>query len=133
MTEPMVEVTASGQGSVALRDNYGEIHTQVNQYTGRPVVSWPYRVGVVPPLAAGYQPRADPGMDLGQVLGGRPSGAAGLTQVLSGMGGIGKTQLAAAYAHRLWDGGGLDLLVWLTATGRDAILIGYAEAGADLT
>ena len=51
----------------------------------------------------------------------------------TGMGGIGKTQLAAAYAHRLWDGGGLDLLVWLTATGRDAILIGYAEAGADLT
>jgi len=123
-------MTASGPGSVALRDNYGDVHTHVG-YAGRPEPSWPHRVGVVPPVVAGYQERADPAVDLDRVFG-ESSGTAVRSGVVSGMGGVGKTQLAVAYAHRVWDAGEVDLLVWLTATGRDAIITGYAQAGADV-
>ncbi|SNS13197.1 NB-ARC domain-containing protein [Geodermatophilus pulveris] len=130
MTGP-VQITAVGAGAVAIGgSNYAPITTHVS-YAGRPAVSWPHRVGVVPPVAAGYQARTDPAAELDRVFG-AASGAAVLTGVVSGMGGVGKTQLAAAYAHRLWDAGGVDLLVWLTASGRDAVLTGYAQAGADV-
>src|SRR4051794_5250531 len=106
------DVTAIGAGAAAVgRDNYAPITTHVS-YAGRPPVSWPHRVGVVPPVAVGYQERTDPAADLERVFG-QTSGTAGLTGVVSGMGGVGKTQLAAAHAHRLWDTGGMDLLVWL--------------------
>jgi hypothetical protein len=50
-----------------------------------------------------------------------------LTQVLAGMGGTGKTQLAAAYARWAWrEGAGL--LVWVNAVSRDAIVAAYADA-----
>ncbi len=42
----------------------------------------------------------------------------------------GKTQLAAAFAESLWQSGGLDLLVWIQATSRTAVLSGYAAATA---
>ncbi|MGY1691981.1 FxSxx-COOH system tetratricopeptide repeat protein [Geodermatophilus sp. SYSU D01105] len=133
------EVNATGTGAVASgRDNLGIIATglgaqihQVINYSERPPVSWPHRVGVVPPVAAGYLPRTDFAVDLERVFG-VASGTAVLTGVVSGMGGVGKTQLAAAYAHRLWDAHQLDLLMWLTATSRDAIVTGYAQAGADV-
>src|SRR5512144_2142946 len=97
-------------------------------------VSWPHRIGVVPPLAECYQPRSDPKVDLGREIGsGGPVRTVGVTQVLTGLGGIGKTQLAAAYSRQLWDACELDLLVWIIAANRDAILTGYAQAGADMT
>ncbi|MEU6669486.1 FxSxx-COOH system tetratricopeptide repeat protein, partial [Streptomyces sp. NPDC046727] len=60
-----------------------------------------------------------------------------LSQVLSGDGGVGKSQLAAALARELRDkdreqGGGLDLLVWISATEPDQIITGYAEAAEEL-
>src|SRR3954471_19687218 len=94
-----VHVTAIGAGAVAVDRNYGTITTHVS-YAGRPAVSWPHRVGVVPPVAAGYLARTGPAVDLDRALG-VASGASVLTGVVSGMGGVGKTQLAAAYAHRL--------------------------------
>ena len=54
-------------------------------------------------------------------------------QVLTGLGGVGKTQLAAGLAERLWQRGALDLLVWISATSRSAVLSGYAQAAADVT
>jgi tetratricopeptide (TPR) repeat protein len=45
----------------------------------------------------------------------------------------GKTQLAAAFAESLWQSGGLDLLVWVQATSRAAVLSGYAAATATAT
>lgn len=42
----------------------------------------------------------------------------------------GKTQLAAATAMSLWDNGEIDLLVWVSATSRAAVLSTYAEAAA---
>ena len=47
-------------------------------------------------------------------------------------GGTGKTQLAAALAHQLWDTRAVDLLVWVKASSRNAILSGYALTLAEL-
>ncbi|BCB88881.1 tetratricopeptide repeat protein [Phytohabitans suffuscus] len=95
--------------------------------------SWPRRVGIVPPLAGCFQTRAMPDSILA-VAGGR--GAAVLdssaTQVLSGLGGVGKTQIAVYLAEELWRRNQVDLLVWISATSRQAILAGYAHAAADL-
>ncbi|WP_405763864.1 tetratricopeptide repeat protein [Actinacidiphila glaucinigra] len=50
-----------------------------------------------------------------------------LAQVLSGGGGVGKTQLAAAYAHQaLADG--IDLVVWIDASDIDHVIARYAHA-----
>src|SRR5258708_7742363 len=48
------------------------------------------------------------------------------------LGGTGKTQLAATLAHALWDTRAVDLLVWVTAFSRDAIVTAYAQALADI-
>ncbi|WP_405827190.1 MULTISPECIES: tetratricopeptide repeat protein [unclassified Streptomyces] len=53
-------------------------------------------------------------------------------QVLAGMGGVGKTQLAADHARRAWENGEVDLLVWVTAATRQAIIDAYAQAAADI-
>jgi tetratricopeptide (TPR) repeat protein len=45
---------------------------------------------------------------------------------------MGKTQLAAACARRIWAAADVDLLVWLDAYSRDRIVAGYARALADL-
>ncbi|WP_051173806.1 tetratricopeptide repeat protein [Amycolatopsis orientalis] len=46
------------------------------------------------------------------------------------MGGVGKTQLAADHAESQWAAGAIDLLVWATATSRESVLTGYADAAA---
>ena len=56
----------------------------------------------------------------------------GGTAYLAASGGSGKTQLAAALAHELWDNRTVDLLVWVKASSRNAILTGYALALAEL-
>ncbi|WP_229870186.1 FxSxx-COOH system tetratricopeptide repeat protein [Streptomyces phaeofaciens] len=53
-------------------------------------------------------------------------------RVLVGMGGVGKTQLAADHARRAWRSGELDVLVWITATSASAITSGYAQAAAEI-
>ncbi|TWV56331.1 hypothetical protein FRZ03_04325 [Streptomyces misionensis] len=55
-----------------------------------------------------------------------------LGQVLAGMGGVGKTQLAAHHARQAWDKGEVDLLVWVTAATRTAVVSAYAQAATDL-
>ncbi|WP_203709709.1 NB-ARC domain-containing protein, partial [Actinoplanes digitatis] len=84
----------------------------------------------MPALADGFQPRTV-GHDLDAVVGARQ--IAVLTQVLSGLGGVGKTQLAAGHAHHAWATGEVDLLVWVTAANRPAIIAGYAQAAGDVT
>jgi DNA-binding SARP family transcriptional activator/tetratricopeptide (TPR) repeat protein len=90
----------------------------------RRAATWPLRVGVVPPPADGFQHR-----HVARTL----SLGAGPAQVISGMGGVGKTQLAAHVARTLWQDHELDLLVWVSAASRDAVVSAYAQAGADLT
>ena len=70
-------------------------------------VTWPVLVGVVPPEADCYQPRIVTGRLSRITTGG---GTAVLCQVLSGLGGVGKTQLAAVHARQLWQAGDLDHL-----------------------
>lgn len=91
-------------------------------------VRWPLRLGALPALAASRQRRA---------LDERLSAALGAPdeatcQILSGMGGAGKTQAAAEYAHRQWRAGEVDLLVWANAASRDAVLAAYARAAAEV-
>ncbi|WP_152486446.1 tetratricopeptide repeat protein [Nocardiopsis lucentensis] len=51
-----------------------------------------------------------------------------LGQVLSGIGGVGKTQLAAHHARQLLHNGEIDLLVWAPASERMSIIHAYANA-----
>lgn len=56
-----------------------------------------------------------------------------ICQVITGLGGVGKTQVAAGLAHRLWSANELDLLVWISATSRARVVNGYAQAAAAVT
>ncbi|PWI06326.1 tetratricopeptide repeat protein [Streptomyces sp. NWU339] len=93
---------------------------------------WPHQVGVIPSRAQSFHHRAEEERLRAVVDGG---GTAVLRQVLTGMGGVGKTQLAADYALTAWDNGSgdnLDVLVWITASTRTAVVTGYAQAGVEL-
>ncbi|WP_405814397.1 tetratricopeptide repeat protein [Streptomyces sp. NBC_01390] len=50
--------------------------------------------------------------------------------LLIGMGGVGKTQVAARYARRAQQTGAVDLLVWVDASTRSAVVDRYAQAAA---
>ncbi|WP_353051340.1 NB-ARC domain-containing protein [Streptomyces sp. Caat 7-52] len=100
----------------------------------RTPVSWPHQVGTIPPQAACFQDRAEVARLTSALAGG---GAAVVTQaapagVVVGLGGVGKTQLAAHYARTAWQVGDLDVLVWTTATSADEIRSGYARAATEL-
>jgi hypothetical protein len=58
--------------------------------------------------------------------------AAGASYVLRGTGGSGKTQLAARYARAQLDAREVDLLVWVSASTRQAIAYAYAEAAVEV-
>ncbi|MGW6793874.1 FxSxx-COOH system tetratricopeptide repeat protein [Streptomyces chartreusis] len=94
---------------------------------------WPHQVGVIPPAARSFQHRAESHRLWMKTDGGATTV---LTQLLTGMGGVGKTQLAADYARATWSDtcvtGGLDVLVWVTASTRSSIVTGYAQAGVEL-
>ncbi|MBO0822603.1 MAG: tetratricopeptide repeat protein [Actinobacteria bacterium] len=97
--------------------------------------SWPVVSGTVPLLADAFSRRPETGHGLWEGL--RP----GVTVVVGPNGngsgswfrsGTGKTQLAAAYARRVWAAAEVDLLVWLDAYSRDRIIAGYAQALVDM-
>lgn len=52
--------------------------------------------------------------------------------VLTGMGGVGKSQVAAVYARQVMKSKEIDLMVWVTAASRDAVLSTYAQAAIDI-
>ncbi|MFE9563678.1 FxSxx-COOH system tetratricopeptide repeat protein [Streptomyces sp. NPDC006487] len=115
----------AGQGSLAAH-HIGQVTYQA---AARHAVSWPHQVGVIPRRAGSFQDRAEVHRLRSAVEGG---GTAVLCQVLSGMGGVGKTQLAADHARRAWADGEVDLLVWVTAATRQAVIDAYAQAAADI-
>ncbi|PJN36720.1 tetratricopeptide repeat protein [Streptomyces sp. CB02959] len=84
---------------------------------------------MIPSRAQSFQHRAEAQRLRAAVDGG---GTAVLGQVLTGMGGVGKTQLAADYARTTWQDGNLDVLVWATASTRSAVVTSYAQSGAEL-
>ncbi|MFG1808272.1 tetratricopeptide repeat protein [Streptomyces sp. NPDC049040] len=83
----------------------------------------------MPSRARSFQDRAEAERLRAAVDGG---GTAVLCQVLTGMGGVGKTQLAADFAHRAWDEHEVEMLVWVTAVSRSTVLAAYAQAGEEL-
>lgn len=109
----------------------GDHNTQHSHFHTAPraPVSLPHQVGVVPSRAQSFLERAEAGA-LREAF--SSGGSAVSCQVLAGMGGAGKTQLAADHALRAWSEGGLEVLMWVTATARTAIVDAYAHAAADL-
>ncbi|WP_432215807.1 FxSxx-COOH system tetratricopeptide repeat protein [Streptomyces hygroscopicus] len=92
-------------------------------------MTWPHQVGVLPRQADCFQDRA--GAEQLERAVTRGSTAVPC-QVLVGMGGVGKTQLAAHHARQVWANGGVDLLVWISATTREAVVSAYAQAAAEV-
>ena len=99
-------------------------------------VAWPVFSGLMPPLADSYVPRTESGLTLADGL--HPGETVVLVtadeaaRALDAMGGTGKTQLAAAIAHTLWGRQAVELIVWVTASSRDAVLTSYAQALGDV-
>ena len=108
--------------------------------------SWPVRSGTVPALAGGYSDRLETAPDLAAALPAGfavalvpdraadpgPAGGPG-PAAQDWLRSSGKSQLAAAFAESLWHARELDLLVWIQATSRAAVLSGYAAAMATAT
>jgi tetratricopeptide (TPR) repeat protein len=99
--------------------------------------TWPMQSGTVPPLADCFSSRPETGFGpVSNLAAGevavltRPEVTDGQSLALAG--GTGKTQLAVAFAHALWQAGATDLLVWVPAVSRDAILTGYAQAHGEI-
>ncbi len=115
----------------------GTVPPAQRQARSGPVSSadWPVRSGNVPPLAHRFVRRAETGFDfaitpaLGETAILAPSARPDVAGP-AGMGGTGKTQLAAALARSLFDSGAVQLLAWVPAASRDSLITGYAQAAA---
>ncbi|MFE2889654.1 NB-ARC domain-containing protein [Streptomyces sp. NPDC059272] len=128
----------------ALGDNssvtYAE-HLYLTQT--RTPVQWPVLVGTVPVLASAFQPRTalrravDDARGRGRTVvlasdstdssRSEPGAVGASVQVMTGGGGVGKSQLAAAYARDAVNDG-TDLVLWTPAGETQQILTAYAQA-----
>jgi tetratricopeptide (TPR) repeat protein len=104
----------------------------------------PVRIGAVPALAEGFiaRPETAPGLTAalraGAAIALVPDRApdpalASVPAAQDWLRSSGKTQLAVASAESLWQSGEVDLLVWIDATSRASVLVGYAAATAEAT
>jgi tetratricopeptide (TPR) repeat protein len=88
--------------------------------------------GIVPPLAEAFHQRPETGLDLRVGL--YPGDTVVLTHgedsdsAPAVQGGTGKTQIAVAFSHALWGTRAVDVLAWVPATSREAIIAGFAQA-----
>ncbi|MEV4143629.1 FxSxx-COOH system tetratricopeptide repeat protein [Amycolatopsis sp. NPDC049691] len=89
--------------------------------------AWPVRLGVPPQVVDHYQHR-DARRQLAEALAPGGTRARGRSVVVSGLGGVGKSQLAAHHAWSVWPDSAIDLAVWMPALSRDAVITTYAEA-----
>ena len=123
MTEPHYQAHLASSQGVQVGDHnrqYNKFKFYLAPTTSPP--SWPLSVGLPPPRAAAFQERPELRDAIEQaVFGGE---TAMVTLVVSGDGGTGKTQLAAAIHSNAVS---MDLRVWVSATSREAILAAYAQ------
>jgi tetratricopeptide (TPR) repeat protein len=96
----------------------------------RPVLS-----GQIPPVAVSYLARQETGLTSAALPAGTTTAlvsARATARELGGLGGTGKTSLACALAREHYDNQAAHLVLWVAATGRDAVITGYAQALRDL-
>ena len=90
--------------------------------------------GNIPPLADFYLQRLETGIDLKASL--FPGETVVLTHgeetetALAAQGGTGKTQLAVEFTHALRNARAADVLVWVSAASREAVVAGFAQAAS---
>ena len=88
--------------------------------------------GIIPPLAEAFHQRPETGLDLRVGL--YPGDTVVLTHgeesesAPAAQGGTGKTQIAVAFSHALWGARAVDVLAWVPAATREAIIAGFAQA-----
>lgn len=91
------------------------------------------RIGLPPQLPADHFQRRGITLELDRTT---CSGATivlpGRTTVLEGTGGVGKTELAADFARRIWKDERIRLAMWIPARSRDAVVTAYATAATQL-
>ena len=137
---PPAAVTGSGNATASGGGIANTGILEVHQPPEAPP-EWPLLVGQVPALASAFQPRpglrdqiakartAGAGSGGGAGDGGAGAGGVVLTQVLSGGGGVGKSQLAAACAGQAV-ADRTDLVVWADASAPGGVIAAYALAAA---
>ncbi|MER5209316.1 tetratricopeptide repeat protein [Streptomyces sp. NPDC002838] len=86
-------------------------------------------LGPVPPEAECYQERPHARRTLEAAEAG---GATAPCELVTGMGGVGKTQLAARYARSVFERKRVDVLLWVTAASRAAVIDAYTSAAVQL-
>ena len=120
---------------LSFRDEYGSSGTEVLARAGiasgqaftpnsQGAIDWPILVGRLPDSADCFQER--PEQDA-LIRAFRKAKTVVVAQILTGMGGVGKTQLAADFARSQWDDRYVDLLVWVNASSRLSIISTYAD------
>jgi hypothetical protein len=123
-------VQVSGPGAIGVGGSvHAPVTTNVTYIQRVRAVTWPVRIGVLPPLVHCRQDRPADHELAAAVT--EPGAVVG--QVVSGLGGVGKTQLAANLAHQMSANGDVDLLIWVIATSRVGIIGVYAQASAAVT
>ncbi len=106
----------------------------VAQRAGTPPPSEIGWSGIIPPLTDPYFQRGETGIDLKSGL--FPGETVVLTHgeetasAPAAQGGTGKTQLAAEFMHGLRMARAVQVLVWVTATSREAVITGFAQAAS---
>jgi tetratricopeptide (TPR) repeat protein len=97
-----------------------------------------FRVGEVPALAQGFSDRLDSARGVLDAL--APGSALALVPgsvfaegKQNWLGACGKTQIAAMLAETLWRSAAVDILIWVPATSRAALLSAYVQAWAAAT
>jgi tetratricopeptide (TPR) repeat protein len=106
----------------------------VAQHAGAPPPAEMLVSGIIPPLADSYFQRLETGIDLKAGL--FPGETVVLTHgeeteaAPAAQGGTGKTQLAVEFTHALRTARAVDVLVWVIAASREAIVAGFARAAS---
>ncbi|MFD9418787.1 tetratricopeptide repeat protein [Streptomyces goshikiensis] len=141
-----MQSTGSATASEGGLANTGYIHqvraqnlTVVLQPGPRDPAPWPHQIGIIPSRARSFRHRfglsqlQEAANGATPVMGTQAATVVLLpTEVFVGMGGVGKTQLAADYARTAWADGRLDVLVWITASDRSSVVTAYGQAGYEL-